>query len=98
MNLAALALADLEEGPLLGGADLVALGVDQEDVGGLAGDLAAQDEGRRPVGARRDQGVAVALCVVARLPADSSAKTRSGAGRSRDGAFQGAQLDIYIVV
>jgi hypothetical protein len=65
-ELAALALADLEEGPLLGCADLVALGVDQDDVGGLAGDLAAQDEGRRPVGARRDQGVAVALCAVAR--------------------------------
>ena len=50
-ELAVLALADLQERALVGGADVVALRVDEEDVGPLAADLAAEDERGGPVGA-----------------------------------------------
>ena len=46
-ELAVLALADLQERALVGDADVVALGVDEQEVGALAGDLAAEDERRR---------------------------------------------------
>ena len=50
-ELAVLALADLQEGPLVGGADVVALGIYEQDVGVLIADLAPEYEGRRTVGA-----------------------------------------------
>ena len=46
-ELAVLRLADLQERQGLGGPDVVALRVEQDDVGTLAGDLAAEDERRR---------------------------------------------------
>ena len=47
-ELAVLALADLQERPVVGDPDVVALRVDEQEVGTLAGDLAAEDErGRR---------------------------------------------------
>ena len=49
-ELAVLALADLEEGALVGGADVIALGVHEEDVGRLGPHVAPEDEGRRAVG------------------------------------------------
>ena len=46
-ELAVLGLADLQERKLVGGADVVALGIDEEDLRALAGDLPAEDERRR---------------------------------------------------
>jgi len=45
-GLAVLVLADLQIGRLGGGGEIVALGVDQHESMGLAGDLTTQDEGR----------------------------------------------------
>lgn len=44
-GLAVLALADLHERAVVGDVDVVALGVDEEQIGAVAGDLAAEDEG-----------------------------------------------------
>ena len=49
-ELAVLALADLQEGALVRGTDVVALGIHQEDVGRLVPDVAAEDERCRAVG------------------------------------------------
>ncbi len=49
-ELPVLALPDLQEGPVVRGADVVAFGVHEEDVGRLVADMAPQDEGRRAVG------------------------------------------------
>ncbi len=59
-ELAVLALADLQEGPVVGGPDVVALRVDEEDVGRLVPDLPAEDEGGGAVRAgRRQRGLVV---------------------------------------
>ena len=59
-ELAELRLTDLQERPGLRRADVVALRVHEEDLRVCALDLAAEDERRRAVGARRRQGLTVA--------------------------------------
>ena len=56
-ELAVLALADLQERPLVGRPDVVALRVHEHDLRAFAGDLATEDERGRGVGADRAQPV-----------------------------------------
>ena len=97
-ELAVLALPDLQERPVVRRPDVVALGVDEQDVGLVAADLAAKDERRRAVGADPVQRLAVLLGdltaqapdVQRRLeevaePSPGSRSPRSRRGRGRCG-------------
>ena len=80
-ELAVLRLADLEERPLVGGPDVVALGVDEVDVGVGVADLPADDERARHTVADR-AAMRVGTCTLSR-PRYSAASKRCPTVRKR---------------
>ena len=82
-ELAVLALADLEERPVVGGPDVVALGVHEQDVRRRVADLAAEDERRGAVGPDARRG--------ARAPTSGSAGRRRAPPRTGARRWRGSR-------